>query len=70
MLEPDKPFEEARQMGFGWSPGDTTYDQPYFYINPYGIDRPDSLPSLPSGSWSKHCDELLLAEVIPGECQR
>ncbi len=49
MLEPDKPFEEARQMGFGWSPGDSSYDQPYLYITP--SPAPDDLPALASGKW-------------------
>lgn len=51
ILEPDKPFEEARQMGFGWSPGDGSYDQPYFYITPFPV--PDSLPALASGHWHR-----------------
>lgn len=51
MLEPDKPFEEARQMGFGWSPGDSGYDQPYFYITPFPV--PESLPDLKVGHWRR-----------------
>ncbi len=51
MLEPDKPFEEARQMGFGWSPGDASYDQPYLYATPYPV--PDTLPELSGGHWHR-----------------
>lgn len=51
MLEPDKPFEEARQMGYGWSPGDGSYDEPYFYITPFPV--PEKLPSLEFGHWHK-----------------
>ena len=51
MLEPDKPFSEARQIGFGWAPGDASYDQPYFYITPFPV--PDSLPALTCGHWHR-----------------
>ena len=26
------------------SPGDQNFDRPYFYINPYGIEKPADLP--------------------------
>lgn len=32
---PEIDPEEARSIGFGLSPGDTSYDEPYFYINPW-----------------------------------
>lgn len=51
MLEPDKPFEEASQLGLGWSPGDDTYAEPYFYVTPFPV--PDRLPDLPSGHWHR-----------------
>ena len=45
---------EGRSVGGGFSLGDGNYDQPYFYINPYGIDKPESLPHLGVGNWTKH----------------
>ena len=45
---------EGRSIGGGFSLGDNHYDQPYFYMNPYGIERPDKLPSLPVGHWSEY----------------
>ena len=35
VLDPSKPPEEAKTIGFGLSPGDDNYAEPYFYINPY-----------------------------------
>jgi hypothetical protein len=61
MLEPDKPFEEARQMGFGWSPGDASYDEPYFYITPFPV--PENLFELPSGHWHS---EGFTAAILTG----
>ncbi len=49
ILDRDKPFEEARQIGFGLSPGDHNYDEPYFYVTPWPIREGASLPDLPSG---------------------
>lgn len=43
---------EGRSIGGGLSPGDPHFDQPYFYINPYGVDKPDTLPELEFGHWT------------------
>ena len=45
-------FESAKGIGVGMSPGDETYDLPYFYINPWPhLDAAD-LPELPMpGHW-------------------
>ena len=32
---PSKEAETARSIGFGLSPGDSSYDEPYFYVNPW-----------------------------------
>ena len=29
------PTEPARWVGYGWSPGDHSFEQPYLYVNPY-----------------------------------
>ncbi len=65
VLEPSKPSEEARSVGFGLSPGDHDYSEPYFYINPY--PSPDiskeRLPGLEgSGIWHT---EGWLGAVLP-----
>jgi hypothetical protein len=45
-------FEEARGIGVGMSPGDESYPQPYFYINPWPHLNADDLPDLPPpGFW-------------------
>lgn len=45
-------FEEARGVGVGMSPGDESYLQPYFYINPWPHLNADDLPDLPPpGFW-------------------
>lgn len=48
----DGEFETARGIGVGMSPGDGTYGEPYFYVNPWPHLSPDSLPQLPApGHW-------------------
>ncbi|MDH3233508.1 MAG: hypothetical protein OEQ29_08265 [Alphaproteobacteria bacterium] len=45
-------FETARGIGVGMSPGDDTYGEPYFYVNPWPHLSPDTLPELPApGHW-------------------
>ena len=42
-----------KSIGGGMSPGDGNFDQPYFYVNPYGVENPGELPSLTDGaSWA------------------
>ncbi len=44
--------ETAKGIGVGMSPGDDSYNQPYFYINPWPHPNPDNLPGLPApGHW-------------------
>ncbi|HUT51478.1 MAG TPA: hypothetical protein VM325_19290 [Alphaproteobacteria bacterium] len=48
----DGDFETARGIGVGMSPGDGTYGEPYFYINPWPHLSADTLPELPApGHW-------------------
>jgi hypothetical protein len=43
---------EARSIRVGFSPGDSSYDQPYFYVTPWPYPDSVALPPLPSGaSW-------------------
>jgi hypothetical protein len=38
-------------VGVGMSPGDKTYDQPYFYVTPWPYPEAASLPPLTLGHW-------------------
>lgn len=50
-LEAGDP-ESARAIGVGLSPGDASYEQPYFYVNPWPRLDATSLPPLPDlGHW-------------------
>lgn len=69
--------EEARSIGVGFSPGDGSYDQPYFYVTPWPYPDATNLPSLAAGmDWhtSGWTGAVLTAErllsVPPGEQQR
>lgn len=55
VLDPDAPSEDARSVGAGFSPGDGTYDEPYFYVTPWPAPEAAALPSL-SGSARWHTD--------------
>lgn len=53
------------QIGFGMSPGDPFYDQPYYYIAPSPLPDAGPLPALPAGAhW--HTDGFTAA-VLTGE---
>jgi len=57
----------AASVGIGMSLGDHYYPQPYFYVNPYGLDGlPDTLPRLPAnGFWTEHwTGAVLLGESV------
>ncbi|MGB8225093.1 MAG: hypothetical protein WCF10_21080, partial [Polyangiales bacterium] len=42
--------EGARSIGVGFSPGDGSYDQPYFYVTPWPYPETDDLPPLVAGA--------------------
>lgn len=42
--------EEARSIGVGFSPGDGSYEQPYFYVTPWPYPKTEDLPSLTAGA--------------------
>jgi hypothetical protein len=37
--QPGTDPEAARSIGFGMSPGDTSYEEPYFYVNPWPLSQ-------------------------------
>ena len=42
--------DEAVSIGVGMSPGDGTYEEPYWYVTPWPYPNTVNLPKLPSGS--------------------
>jgi len=68
--------EAAQGIGVGMSPGDESYDQPYFYINPWPQLDAEELPAPPPpGHWHSEgfvgiiatANELLTLSDIPSE---
>lgn len=49
-LDQDRDPESARSVGAGFSPGDGTYAEPYFYVSPWPYPDAGELPELPSGA--------------------
>jgi hypothetical protein len=43
--------EKQRSVGFGMTPGDGSYPEPYWYVSPWPYPGPDDLPGLPAGHW-------------------
>jgi hypothetical protein len=64
-LDPAEQGEDARTIGVGFSPGDSSFDQPYFYVTPWPYPENDRLPPL-SGAVRWHT-EGFTAAVLPGE---
>ncbi len=65
--------EEARSVGYGMTPGDEQYPDPYWYVTPWPYPDPAALDDLPAGRW--HTDGwvgavLPAAEVVPATDQR
>ncbi|HSM17085.1 MAG TPA: hypothetical protein VK845_08850 [Gemmatimonadales bacterium] len=63
-LDPGADPEHARSIGIGLSPGDGSYDEPYWYVNPWPRPTNDAdRPTLPHGHWHT---EGWLGAVLPG----
>jgi hypothetical protein len=46
--------DQARTIGVGLSPGDSSYAEPYFYVTPWPAPDGATLPQLPAGaSWNR-----------------
>jgi hypothetical protein len=60
-----EPGPSSPQIGFGLSPGDRYYEQPYFYVTAFPL-RPDpQFPALPDGGfWREH--EPFVGAVLLG----
>ncbi len=50
VLDGDADPEEARSIGVGFSPGDQSYSQPYFYVNSGPYPELGALPTLEAGA--------------------
>lgn len=50
-LDSGKGSEDARSVGCGMSPGDGTYNEPYFYVTPWPYPKKEQLSKLPVGFW-------------------
>jgi hypothetical protein len=50
-LDPGKDPERARAIGVGLSPGDGSYAEPYFYVNPWPSPQNPNPPALETGQW-------------------
>ena len=60
------PLDDGKSVGVGLSPGDSSYDQPYFYVGPYPSPKPEALPALPgAGGW--HTDGFIAAVLAGGD---
>lgn len=44
--------KEGVYLGVGFSPGDHTIEEPYWYISPYPAPAASKLPDLPCGYWT------------------
>ncbi|MBW1877800.1 MAG: hypothetical protein JRJ84_05520 [Deltaproteobacteria bacterium] len=75
-LDPEMSPEGGRSIGVGLSPGDGSYDQPYFYATPWPYPREPRVPVLDGGgSWHREgwFGAVLLGSrlaVSPGAEQR
>lgn len=56
---------EGRTTGAGLAPGDTYYDEPYFYVNAYPPPPRDALADAPSGGGHWHTSDWI-GGVLPG----
>lgn len=67
ILDADKPFEEAPQIGFGMSPGDAAIQEPYYYITPWPLPEGPPPNFAAPGRWETQAFNgilLLSSELI------
>ena len=52
-LVPGEDFEKTKSIGFGFSPGDEKYDEPYFYLTPWPYPATGQLYTIkPPAFWN------------------
>ncbi|NOZ75875.1 MAG: hypothetical protein GXO90_10985 [FCB group bacterium] len=49
LISMGKPYDFSESIGLGMSPGDSSYSEPYWYINPYPNPEKQPEEELPSG---------------------
>lgn len=54
---------DDKTIGAGLSPGDSSYDEPYWYVAPWPHPAADDLPELPMGHWHT---EGFVAAILTG----
>jgi hypothetical protein len=61
--------EEARSIGVGLSPGDGSYDEPYWYVTPWPYPKDKQGSPLPAGHWhtSPWFGAVLTASELGGD---
>jgi len=52
-----------QSIGVGLSPGDGSYDEPYWYVTPWPYPTTNELPDLPAGHWHR---EGFVAAILTG----
>ncbi len=72
LREGDSPSDDPC-VGIGYTPGDDAIPEPYYYANPYAVERPEDPPALGAGHWTAGWfgavlteSDLARAEVDPG----
>lgn len=54
ILADEQPFDVTSQVGFGFSPGDSLIEQPYYYVTPSPFPEEATLPALDGGgTWQR-----------------
>ena len=48
-IDPYENPEQARSIGLGMTPGDSSYPEPYYYVSPYPAPKNAELPRLSGG---------------------
>jgi hypothetical protein len=48
-----------KTIGVGWSPGDSSYGEPYWYVTPWPYPESADRPELPTGHW--HSEDFVAA---------
>lgn len=66
-LDPEEDPEKARSIGVGFSPGDQSYDEPYFYVNPWPRPSVDALPLMARGGAHWHTEGWTGLVLTAGE---
>lgn len=54
---------DGKSIGVGMSPGDTSYNEPYWYVAPWPYPAAVDLPELPIGHWH---NEGFVAAILTG----